>query len=152
MSVVKGKCKWSKLLTPSKEEGPFKSKYSIDLFVDAETREKLVSEGLEPKVTKDTKEEFFQFWTHGKKKDGTANPPIRVIDPLKNKLDEEPGNGSLVKVQYQPIEWEFLKKKGIMGALQGVQVLKLISRNKDEFEEEDVPSEVAENFDDDIPF
>lgn len=150
MAIVAGRAKWCRLLTPSKEEGPFKSKYSIDLFVSPEDAKKLKAEGLETKVEKETNEEFFRFWTSGKRKDGTLNPPVRLIDSKKNAITEEPGNGSLVKVQYQATEWEFLKKKGMFGALQGVMVTKLISRSAaDEFEAED---EVSSEFEDDIAF
>lgn len=149
MAVVTGKCKWAKLLTPSEATKDFKSKYTINLYVDEQAKKKLIAEGLKPKVDKETKEEFFVFWTSGAKKDGTINPPVRLIDTLKQPITEEPGNGSVVSVQYIPVEYSTLGNKGFFGALQGVQVKTMISRMADEFEVED---DVANEFDDDRPF
>ena len=144
MSVVTGKCRWAKLLTPSEEDGTFKSKYSIDLYdlSDADIAQ-LKKENVESKVDKNG-EVFYRFWSSGKYK-GVQNPPIRLKDKHGNQLNEEPGNGSLVKVQYAPTDWTFLKKKGVFGALQGVKVLNLISRVADELGDDEVE-------DDDIPF
>jgi hypothetical protein len=149
MAVATGKAKWAHLLTPTKEDPVFKQRYEIDLYVDEATNARLKSEGITPKVDKETKEEFFKFWSHYKRKDGTINPPIRIVDTRGNKIEEDPGNGSIVKVQYNPVEWKFANKVGIMGALMAVQVKTLVSRTKDEF---DYDEDVSEEFDDDIPF
>ena len=146
MSVVTGTCKWSKLLNPSEEDGTFKSKYSIDLYdIDEKGLAQLAAEEVEPKVDKDG-ETFYRFWTAGMYK-GKVNPPVRLIDKHKNKLDVEPGNGSVVRVQYTPTPWKFLKKTGVFGALQGVQVINLVNRYADELDAVE-----DEGMDDDIPF
>lgn len=150
MSVVTGKCKWARLMEPSKEDGTFKPKYSIDLYeLSDEHRKQLLEEGIEPKTDKNG-EEFFRFWTSGKRKDGTLNPPVRIVDMKKQRMDEEPGNGSVVNIQYTPTDWTFLKKKGVFGALQAVQVKRLVSKIADEFGAEE-PESVMED-DDDVPF
>lgn len=149
MAVVTGKCKWAKLLTPSEATKDFKSKYTINLYVDATTKKKLEADGLKAKVDKETKEEYFVFWTSGAKKDGTMNPTVRLIDMQKNPINEEPGNGSTVLVQYIPVEYSTLGNKGVFGALQGVQVKNMISRMADEFEADD---DALNEFVDDVPF
>jgi len=149
MAVVTGKCKWAKLLTPSEATKDFKSKYELSLYVDTATKTKLFGEGLKAKIDKESKEEYFVFWTSGYKKDGTKNSPVRLIDMQKNPITEEPGNGSVILVQYSPTDYTAPGgAKGVFAALQGVQVKKLISRTPDEFEAEDDLNE----FEDDIPF
>ena len=106
MAVAKGEAKWCRLLTPSVETDDYPPKYSVDLFVDDETKARLEGEGLKAKPEKDgdknpTGREFFRFWTHGKnKKTGAVNPPVRIVDKFKKPVSEEPGNGSLVRVKY----------------------------------------------------
>ena len=158
MAVAKGTAKWCKLQEPSKEKGQFKSKYSIDLFVDADTDAILRKAGLEPKPEKDseqklTDKEFYRFWTHGKnKRTGEVNKPVRVVTLGKERITEELGNGSVVKVQYDALDYDTAGNKGTMGLLKAVQVIELVSRDKDEFEYEEVDSDVKDEFEDDVPF
>jgi hypothetical protein len=162
MAVVKGTVLYSHLQEASKEENGFKSKYSIDLVVDAATKAKLLEEGGSLKINKKTGQEYFNFWSNGKNKEGKINPPIKVVDAKKQSISAEPGQGSVVKVQYSVVEWNFAGKKGTMLALGAVQVLNLQERGVGEFDEEEGytasgsssnSSVDASDFDDDdIPF
>lgn len=160
MSIAKGKVLYSHLQEPSKEENGFKAKYSIDLIVDEATRKELIAAGSQPKVNKKTGQEYFNFWSNGKNKNGQFNPPIKVVDAKKQPIAAEPGSGSTVKVQYSAVEWTFAGKKGLMLALGAVQVLDLQERGVGEFDEEEGYSvssagkqQAASEFDDDdIPF
>lgn len=162
MAVVKGTVLYSHLTQPSKEENGFKAKYSIDLIVDNETKKELIAAGASPKVNKKTGQEYFNFWSNGKNKQGDFNPPIKIVDAKKQTTNAEPGSGSVVKVQYSVVEWTFANKKGIMLALGAVQIISLQERGIGEFDEEDgyvaggssnsAPAVDASDFDDDIPF
>ena len=159
MAIAKGKVLYSHLLEPSKEENGFKAKYSVDLVVDEATKKELLAAGGQPKVNKKTGQEYFNFWSNGKNKNGQLYPPIKIVDAKKQSISVEPGSGSVVKVQYNPVEWTFAGKKGIMLALGAVQVITLQERGVGEFEEEDgyvagggSPALDASDFDDDIPF
>lgn len=155
--IARGKCKWAKLQEPSVAEGGFKSKYSIDLYVDEKTKAKLLEAKIPLKTEKKNGEEFFRFWSSGYNKQDKKNPPIKVVDSKKQRILDEIGNGSDVKVQFQPFEYNNMQK-GVMGALEQVMVMKLIPRVADEFEVEEegyvtkASSDVSEEFEDDIPF
>lgn len=155
MSVARGTAQYAKLQEPSEEGGGFKSKYSIDLFVDAPTRAKLIKEGLAPKKEKKDREEtgreFFRFWTSGKNKKGKVNPPVRIVDKFKAKVETEVGNGSDVSVQYTAFEYDTMGNQGIIGILQAVLVHDMRGSTADEFEYEEAP-ELDGEFDDDVPF
>ena len=149
---MQGKCKYAKLLVPSKEEGGFKSKYSIEMYVSDADMQFAKDEGID---TKEDKEgvEFIRFWTNGKRKDGTANPPVRIVDLNKKVLEDDPGNGSVVNVQYTPVPWKFGQRTGIFGALGAVQVVKLIPKLADEFAYEEADPEAMGEFEEeDIQF
>lgn len=161
MAVVKGKVLYSHLQEPSKEENGFKAKYSVDLIVDSATKDRLLKEGGTLKVNKKTGQEYFNFWSNAKNKEGRLNPPIKVVDAKKHSISAEPGSGSIINVQYNPVEWNFAGKKGIMLALGAVQVIDLQERGVGEFDEVDgytVSSSAASEFDDlddfnsDVPF
>lgn len=156
--LARGKCKWAKLQEPSVEEKGFKSKYSIDLYVDDKEKAKLLEAKIPMKTEKKTDEEFFRFWSSGFDKHGKKNKPIKVVDSRKQRFTDEIGNGSEVLVQYQPFEYNNMQK-GVMGALEQVMIIKLIPRVADEFEVEEngyvaekPTSEVSDEFEDDVPF
>lgn len=157
--IARGKCKWAKLQEPSEAENGFKSKYSIDLFVDDKEKAKLLDAKIPMKTEKKSGEEFFRFWSSGDNKQGKRNKPIKVVDSKKKPILDEIGNGSVVLVQYKPFEYNNMQK-GVMGALEQVMVMKLIPQIEDEFTEEDggyvaettIPAEVSEEFEDDIAF
>ena len=69
--------------------------------------------------------------------DGSTNPPVRVVDAAKNPFDQPIGNGSKIRVQFQPKTVE--NKFGIFHRLdlQAIQVLEHIpysDGSEDEFD------------------
>ena len=151
---MQGKCQYAKLVEPSEAKGPFKSKYSIDLYVDEKTMSEAHEMGLDTKVDKKSGKEFIRFWTNGTTKSGEKAAPVKVVDAKKHAMSDDPGNGSVVNVQFTPVEWEFAGKTGIFGALSAIQVIKLIPKVADEFGEEEgyVDGEAVSEFDDDVQF
>ena len=144
MAVLEGPVYWASLSVPNSTFDP--ATYQATLVVDQKTADKFEGNGFKIKEIDEQPALFFRKYYN--RPDGTTNPPVRVVDKAKNPLDVAVGNGSKVRIQYQPRVIE--NKYGIFNwlELQAVQVLDLVEYNNGETDEFDMLDDDA----DDIEF
>ena len=144
MAVLEGPVYWASLSVPNRTFEPVT--YQATLVVDQKTAREFEKDGYKIKEIDEQPALFFRRYYN--RPDGTTNPPVRVVDKAKNPLDVAVGNGSKVKIQYQPRVIE--NKYGIFNwlELQAVQVLDLVEYNNGETDEFDMLDDDA----DDIEF
>ncbi|MAH48619.1 hypothetical protein CMI37_22530 [Candidatus Pacearchaeota archaeon] len=145
MAILEGPVYWASLTVPNTTFEP--STYQATLVVDQKTANQFEKDGFKIKEIDEQPALFFRKYYN--RPDGTINPPVRVVDKAKNPLDAAVGNGSKVKIQYQPRVIE--NKFGIFNwlELQAVQVLDLVEYNNGETDEFDILDSDGE---DDIEF
>ena len=145
MPVQEGIVHWASLSVPNSTFEPVT--YQATLVVDQKTADQFASDGHKIKEIDEQPALFFRKYYQ--RPDGTTNPPPRLVDASKNPLDVAVGNGSKVKVQYQPRVIE--NKYGVFNwlELQAVQVLDLVEYNNGETDEFDI---LDTDGDDDIEF
>jgi hypothetical protein len=100
--LIQGKAKWAKVIGDPVwgYENKFKE-WSVDVYVDEATAEKLKSEGLGDKLKDKGNGLYITFKRKELKKDGTPNQPIRVVDHHGEAWDKRKiGNGSTVNVNF----------------------------------------------------
>jgi hypothetical protein len=164
MPVISGKAFWAKL---DKAQNPFdqaKPRWSIDVALNSEGIKTMKSHGVPIKDKEDDRGKFVTMYKDQFLNNGTELPKPRLMDSQKNDISGTLlGNGSLVKVSFNPREWKMNNRKGVRAVLKDVQVLDLVSYSPpDEFEVEEgyvstpsEPSPTTEDDDtdlDDIPF
>ena len=144
MAVLEGPVYWASLSVPNATFEPVT--YQVTLVVDQSTAREFEGKGFKIKEIDEQPALFFRKYYN--RPDGTTNPPVRVVDKAKNPLDVAVGNGSKVKIQYQPRVIE--NKYGIFNwlELQAIQVLDLVEYNNGETDEFDMLDDDA----DDIEF
>ena len=144
MAVLEGPVYWASLSVPNSTFDPVT--YQATLVVDQKTADEFEGKGFKIKEIDEQPALFFRKYYN--RPDGTTNPPVRVVDKAKNPLDVAVGNGSKVKIQYQPRVIE--NKYGIFNwlELQAIQVLDLVEYNNGETDEFDMLDDDA----DDIEF
>ena len=144
MAVLEGPVYWASLSVPNSTFDP--PTYQATLVVDQKTADEFESKGFKIKEIDEQPALFFRKYYQ--RPDGTTNPPVRVVDKAQNPLDVAVGNGSKVRVQYQPRVIE--NKYGIFNwlELQAVQVLDLVEYNNGQTDEFDMLDDDA----DDIEF
>ncbi len=106
--LIRGKAKWAKIVgDPSwGYENKFKE-WSIDVYVDEATAEKLVNEGLKDKLKDKGNGVYISFKRKEFKPDGSPNQPIRIVDHRGNPWDgRKIGNGSTVNVNFAVNEYK----------------------------------------------
>jgi hypothetical protein len=101
--LVRGKAKWAKVT--GEPVWGYENKHrewSIDVYFDDETIEKLKAEGLGEKIKDKGNGAYMTFKRRELKQDGTNNQPIRVVDhhgePWETRV--KIGNGSTVNVNF----------------------------------------------------
>ena len=144
MAVQEGIAHWASISVPNATFEPVT--YQVTLVVDKETADEFESKGFKIKEIDEQPALFFRKYYQ--RPDGTTNPPPRLVDKAKNPLDVAIGNGSKVKIQYQPRVIE--NKYGIFNwlELQAIQVMDLVEFNNGETDEFDMLDEDS----DDIEF
>lgn len=128
--LIQGKAKWAKVVGEPAWgfENAFKE-WSMDVYVDEKTAEKLKSQGLTLKDKGNG--EYITFKRKELKSDGTPNSPIRIVDHRGQPWDgSKIGNGSTVNVNYAVNEY----KKGKFAAnILSLQVWDLVKYEGGEF-------------------
>ncbi len=178
MPVVTGIAQWASLSKPNDMSG----KFQIDVCnLSDEGVAQLEKQGV-TNVHLETKRDddyeprghYITMRSNAVSKAGDNLDPPKVVDAKKQPLPRGVlvGNGSLVKVVYDPFEWTFKQKTGVSAGLRIVQVIELVKfeggSGLDDLEEEegftgpdDGTSELDEasdedegdeNLDDEIPF
>jgi hypothetical protein len=101
--LIRGTAKWAKITgEPSWGYEHKHKEWSIDVYVDDPTIERLKSEGLKDKIRDKGNGPFLTFKRREFKQDGTPNQPIRVVDHHGESWDKRVkiGNGSTVNVNF----------------------------------------------------
>lgn len=137
MAIQEGIAYWASVTTPNTK---FEPVYTVDLVVSDEVANDFESRGYRVKELK-VNDEVVGRAINIKRKVNGPNGMVRkaplLMDANKVPLDENVGNGSKVKVQYN--EWEATNKFGTFKGLdfQAMQVIDLVSYKAgdgDEFE------------------
>lgn len=108
--LIQGKAKWAKIIgDPSwGYENKFKE-WSVDVYIDEATAEKLKAEGLADKLKDKGNGQYVTFKRKELKNDGSGkiNQPIRVVDHRGEAWDNRKiGNGSTVNVNFGISEYK----------------------------------------------
>lgn len=106
--LIQGKTKWCKIVgEPSWGYLNSFKEWSVDVYVDEATQEKLKTQGLGPKLKDKGDGTYITFKRKELKADGTPNQPIRVVDHHGEPWDNRKiGNGSTVNVNFVPYEYK----------------------------------------------
>jgi hypothetical protein len=147
MAVQEGIVHWASIAVPNSTFEPVT--YQATLVVDQKTADEFASKGFKIKEIDEQPALFFKKYY--KRPDGTINPAPRLVDKSKNPLDVAVGNGSKVRIQYQPrlIENQYGKFPWL--DLQAMQVLELVVFNNGETDEFEMLDNDGDG-DDDIEF
>jgi hypothetical protein len=130
MAVATGTIYWACIQHVNAMSG----KYELDLSLTKDETKAFKDEGIE--VKKDSPKE-------GQPDKGLfvkmkSNYPAKVVDSSKSPIDGKTvGNGSKVKVVWNPYDWNFKGKKGTSAGFTVVQVLDLVEYNVGSLDELD---------------
>lgn len=120
LSII-GEAYWAKVYEPDENK-----KFTIDVNLDAKAVAIFKQYGMDVKnkaAKGDTRGDFGTFWTYAFSQDGTPNK-LTIVDAAMKPFSELIGNGSLVKIEFQPKYWEYGNKEGVRPSLLALQVLK----------------------------
>lgn len=101
--LIQGKAKWSKVTgAPSWGYKDQYKEWSIDVYLNEETAQKLKDEGLGAKLKDKGNGTYITFKRKELKADGSPNQPIRVVDHRGQPWDQKVkiGNDSVVNVNF----------------------------------------------------
>ena len=137
MAIQEGIAYWANVTLPNTK---FEPVYTVDLVIDDEVANNYESRGFKVK-TLTVNDEVVGRSINIKRKVNGPNGMVRkspkLLDRNKEPIDEQVGNGSRVKVQFN--EWEVENKYGTFKGLdfQAMQVIDLISYKSVDGEEFD---------------
>lgn len=106
--LIRGKAKWAKVTGAPHfgYEDKFKE-WSIDVYPEEESLERLIAEGLKDKIKDKGNGPYITFKRKELKADGSPNQPIRIVDHQGDVLQDKDtpcklkiGNGSIVNVNF----------------------------------------------------
>lgn len=150
--IIQGIAHWAKIVgEPQPGYDKSKKEWSLDLEVNADTKELLTKVGLGHKVkmVKSGEYEYITFKRPELKSDGKPSKPIRIAGPdTKPWSGAKIGNGSVLNVSFVvnevPYQGKIHKKPGIIA----VQVVKHVPHESgDEFEAVEVEVDTDGNED-----
>ena len=147
MPVVKGIAQWASLSKPNNMSG----KFQIDVCnLSKEDVAQLEKQGVTNVHVEKSRDDDYEPRGHyitmrsnAVSKAGDNLDPPKVVDAKKQPLPRGVlvGNGSLVKVVYDPFEWTYKNKAGVSAGLRIVQVIELVKfeggSGLDDLEEEE---------------
>lgn len=121
MAVEEGTAFWASIRTPNTK---FEPVYSVNLVVDQETADKYSADGYTIKTMDEGPALVIKRKVNGA--NGGQRPAPRLLDSENNDVDVAVGNGSKVRVQFNP--WESTNKFGTFKGLdlQAVKILDLV--------------------------
>ena len=130
-NLISGISYWAKVHKPVPDKFNSEGIYSIDVALDSKAETQLKKLGLGGKIKnkEDDRGNFIQIKRKVRKKDGSMNTPVRVVDAQKNPIPETTliGNGSKVNVLFDTYEYDRGQGKETGSALKAVQVIDLVS-------------------------
>ena len=132
MTVLRGECYWANIRKPNSMSG----KLQMDVGnLDKDSKKVLKDHDIPLKNKGDERGDYVTL-------KGDVQYPPKVTDSQGNPLPEPVrlGNGSKVKVEFNPYEWEFKGKVGWSAGLRDFMVLDLVeyvSADKEDLEPED---------------
>lgn len=125
--LIKGTAKWAKITgLPVWGYEEKHKEWSIDVYVDDETVERLSAEGLDKKLKNKGNGSYITFKRRETKMNGDMNSPIRIVDHHGNTLQDKDipykgpkiGNGSTVNVNFAINEYGKNEKSANILSLQ----------------------------------
>ncbi len=121
MAIEEGLAYWASVTTPNTRYEPV---YQVNLVVDQDTAEKYRAEGCSIRDMEEGPALVIKRKVNGP--NGMIRQAPKLFDADKKPLDELIGNGSKVKIQFNPYDWEYAGKTGKSLDFQAMQVLELV--------------------------
>tara|TARA_R100001082_G_scaffold14160_1_gene7266 strand:+ start:1046 stop:1483 length:438 start_codon:yes stop_codon:yes gene_type:complete len=122
MAIEEGLAYWTSAKSPNTK---FEPVYQTNLVVDRDTAEKYRAEGCSIREMEEGPALVIKRKVNGP--NGMVRNAPKLFDKDKKPLDELVGNGSKVRVQFNPYDWEYAGKSGRSLDFQAMQVLDLIT-------------------------
>lgn len=137
--IIKGKGYWCKILgAPGWGYKKQHKEWSMDLSIDAATKERLLAEGMGKQYIKnkgDEKGDFLTFRRRELKRDGSPGKPIEVVDKKGKAWDDKVliGNGSIINVKMvlNEVDGQRETKPGLI-KVQVVELVPFEGRDEDD--------------------
>lgn len=120
--IITGTASWAHILTPDDRFPP--AKYSINVLVSEEEADKIKAVGLKVKAVDGGFE--FKAKRNVLKADGTEAGRPNLVDASNKPFEAEVGNGSVVRIQVRPYDYNNNFGSGTSADFEGVQVLDLV--------------------------
>ena len=121
MAIEEGLAYWASVTTPNTRYEPV---YQVNLIVDQDIAEKYRAEGCTIRDMEEGPALVIKRKVNGP--NGMIRQAPKLFDADKKPLDELIGNGSKVKIQFNPYDWEYAGKTGKSLDFQAMQVLELV--------------------------
>jgi hypothetical protein len=121
MAIEEGLAYWTSATVPNTK---FEPVYQTNLLVDRDTAEKYRAEGCSIREMDEGPALVIKRKVNGP--NGMVRNAPKLFDKDKQPLDELVGNGSKVRVQFNPYDWEYAGKQGRSLDFQAMQVIDLI--------------------------
>jgi hypothetical protein len=121
MAIEEGLAYWASVTTPNTRYEPV---YQVNLVVDQDIAEKYRAEGCSIRDMEEGPALVIKRKVNGP--NGMIRQAPKLFDADKKPLDELIGNGSKVKIQFNPYDWEYAGKTGKSLDFQAMQVLELV--------------------------
>ena len=121
MAIEEGLAYWASVTTPNTRYEPV---YQVNLVVDQDTAEKYRAEGCSIRDMEEGPALVIKRKVNGP--NGMIRQAPKLFDADKKPLDELIGNGSKVKIQFNPYDWEYAGKTGKRLDFQAMHVLALV--------------------------
>jgi|TARA_R100000687_G_scaffold81925_2_gene79892 hypothetical protein len=121
MAIEEGLAYWASVTTPNTRYEPV---YQVNLIVDQDIAEKYRAEGCTIRDMEEGPALVIKRKVNGP--NGMIRQAPKLFDVEKKPLDELIGNGSKVKIQFNPYDWEYAGKTGRSLDFQAMQVLELV--------------------------
>jgi len=141
MPVVEGTAYWASVKVPNTH---FEPAYTVNLVLDPEVAESFKSQGFNIKQMEEGPALVIKRKVDGP--NGLIRRAPDLLDRQKNPIDVAVGNGSRVRVQYKPFDWEYSGRTGKSLDFCKMQVIDLVEYQPiaDEFEAFDDDEEIDE--------
>ena len=121
MAIEEGLAYWASVTTPNTRYEPV---YQVNLIVDQDIAEKYRAEGCTIRDMEEGPALVIKRKVNGP--NGMIRQAPKLFDADKKPLDELIGNGSKVKIQFNPYDGEYAGKTGRSLDFQAMQVLELV--------------------------